>query len=198
MALLRACADAILIGSGTLRSSPAGTWRPDRAYPPAAAALTELRRSRARPELPPVAVVTARGSVDPAHPLLERGVTLLTTTGAAATLRTRVPNASEVVAVNDGDAVDLAAALAHLRERGHELILSEAGPAVLGSLLAAHLVDELFLTVSSLLAGRAAAPRLGLVEGVELLPDTRVQASLRSLRRSGDHLLARYALASTV
>ncbi len=138
MALLRACADAILIGAGTLRSSPAGTWRPDRAYPPAADALAELRRGRGRPELPAVAVVTGGASLDPAHPLLERGVTVLTTERAAPGLRARVPAASEVVAVNDGDAVDLAAALALLRERGHELILSEAGPTVLGGLLAAR------------------------------------------------------------
>ena len=195
MALLRACADAILIGAGTLRSSPAGTWRPDRAYPPAADALAALRRSRGAPELPLVAVLTGGASLDATHPLLERGVTVLTTERAAAGLRARVPAASEVVAVHGGDTVDLAAALALLRDRGHELILSEAGPTVLGGLLAGDLVDELFLTVSPLVAGRAGAPRLALVEGVELLPDVRVEASLRSLRRDGDHLLVRYALA---
>src|SRR6185312_15996252 len=38
MGLLRACADAVLIGSGTLLSSPKGTWRPERVYPKAAEA----------------------------------------------------------------------------------------------------------------------------------------------------------------
>jgi hypothetical protein len=43
------------------------------------------------------------------------------------------------------------------------------------------------------LAGRlAAGRRLGLVEGVELLPETRVAPHLLSLRMSGDHLFARY------
>jgi len=55
-------------------------------------------------------------------------------------------------------------------------------------------VDELFLTVSPVLAGRlASVRRLGLVEGVELLPATRIAPRLLSLRTSGDHLFARYA-----
>src|SRR5439155_6838478 len=94
----------------------------------------------------------------------------------------------DVVAVNDGDWVDMRGALAVLRERGHRLVLAEAGPTVFGSLLAEGLVDELFLTLSPVLAGRLrAAHRLSLVEGVELLPDLRVAGRLRSLRRSESH-----------
>jgi riboflavin biosynthesis pyrimidine reductase len=56
-------------------------------------------------------------------------------------------------------------------------------------------VDELFLTVSPLLAGRAGTgARLGLVEGVELIPQTRVAGRLRSVRAHGSHLFLRYAL----
>ncbi len=194
LALLRACADVVLVGSGTLLSSPKGTWRIDRAYPPAAEALAVLRASRGRPEQPLVAVVTAGGSLDPGHPVLEAGALLLTTEGAAAGLRARVPEAAEVVAVNGGDAVDLPAAVEVLRERGCAAILSEGGPTLFGQLLASRLVDELFLTVSPLLAGRAAAARLGLVEGLELVPQTRVVGSLRSVRSHGSHLFLRYSL----
>ena len=74
------------------------------------------------------------------------------------------------------------------------MILSEAGPSLFGSLLASFLVDELFLTVSPLLAGRGAAARLGLVEGVELLPEARVAGRLRSVRTHGSHLFLRYSL----
>ena len=193
MALLRACADVVLLGSGTLLASPQGTWRADRVYPPAAAAFAELRASRGRPERPAVVIVTAGGSFDPAHPVLESGALVLTTADAAPALRASVPAASEVVAVGESDAVELPAALALLRERGHGVVLSEGGPTLFASLLASRLVDELFLTVSPLVAGRAQEPRLALVEGVELLPDTHVEASLRSVRRSGSHLLARYA-----
>jgi riboflavin biosynthesis pyrimidine reductase len=194
LALVRACADAIVVGSGTLLSSPKGTWRVDRAFPPAAEALLELRARRGRPEQPLLAVVTTGASLDPAHSVLESGALVLTTEEAAPALRASVPEATEVVAVNGGDTVDLAAAVEVLRTRGCSVILSEAGPSMFGSLLSSGLVDELFLTVSPLLAGRAAAARLGLVEGVELMPQTRVAGRLRSVRTHGSHLFLRYGL----
>jgi riboflavin biosynthesis pyrimidine reductase len=194
LALVRACSDAIVVGSGTLLSSPQGTWRVDRAYPGAAEALAELRARRGRPAQPLVAVVTTGASLDPAHPVLEAGALVLTTQDGAPRLRTSVPEAAEVVAVNTGQTVDLAPALDVLRERGCSVVLTEAGPSMFGSLVASGLVDELFLTVSPLLAGRAASARLGLVEGVELIPDTRVGGRLRSVRANGSHLFLRYAL----
>src|SRR5262249_61725973 len=109
----------------------------------------------------------------------------------AALLGVSVPN---VVVVNAGGWVDLCSAVAWLRAQGHAQILAEAGPTTFGELVAADLVDELFLTVSSVLAGRsAAANRLGLVETISLLPERRVAASLLSVRRGGGHLFLRYA-----
>jgi riboflavin biosynthesis pyrimidine reductase len=99
--------------------------------------------------------------------------------------------------VNEGDWVDLRAALAVLHGRGHSLVLSEAGPTIFGSLLADKLVDELFLTVSPVLAGRlTAGGRLGLVEGVELLPQAHIAGRLMSVGRSESHLFLRYNLQS--
>lgn len=194
MGLLRACADVVLVGSGTMLASPQGTWLPERVYPPAAAELAELRRRRGRPERPTIAFVTAGGSIDPTHPALEREAIVLTTTRAAADLRATVPTSSDVVAVNDGDQVDLRLALVLLRERGHTAILSESGPTLFGSLLAAGLADELFLTVSPLLAGRGSRPRLPLVDGVELLPDATLPVRILSARRHEQHLFLRYGL----
>jgi riboflavin biosynthesis pyrimidine reductase len=78
---------------------------------------------------------------------------------------------------------------------GHRLILSEAGPHLFGSLLAERLVDELFLTLSPLIAGRRSLDgRLALVEETQLLPERADEARLLSLRRTGSHLLARYEL----
>jgi riboflavin biosynthesis pyrimidine reductase len=194
LALLRACADAVVVGSGTLRSSPQGTWRIDKAYPPATAALAELRARRGRSKQPLVVVVTTGASLDAAHPVLESGALVLTTEAAAAGLRESVPGASEVVAVTDGATVDLAAGLDLLRERGSSVILTEAGPSMFGSFVASGLVDELFLTVSPVLAGRGSDARLGLVEGIELLPQSRVTGRLRSVRTHDSHLFLRYKL----
>jgi riboflavin biosynthesis pyrimidine reductase len=189
MGLLRAAASAVLIGSGTLLSSPNGTWRPDRVYPKAAAGFAALRAAWGLPERPAVAVVSSGASLDPNHPVLQEAVLLTTTRGA----EQLAPVLPDVVAVNDGDWVDLRAALAVLRARGHSLVLSEAGPTMFGSLLADGLVDELFLTVSPVLAGRlTVGGRLGLVEGVELLPQARIAPRLRSVRRAEDHLFLRY------
>jgi riboflavin biosynthesis pyrimidine reductase len=189
MGLLRACADAVVIGSGTLLSSPRGTWRPEKVYPRGAEAFAELRAAWRLPERPAVAVVSTGASLDPAHPVLQDAVVLTTVRGAEQ-LGSLLP---DVVAVNDGDWVDLRAAVAVLRARGHARILSEAGPTMFGSLLADALVDELFLTVSPVLAGRLeVGRRLGLVEGVELLPQVRAAPRLVSVRRAGAHLFLRY------
>ena len=194
LALLRACADIVLVGAGTLAASPTGTWRVDKAYPEAADAFAELRAARGLPEQPRVAVVTSGTSFVPSHPVLENGAVVLTTDAAATGLAGSVPHATEVVAVNDGASVDLPAAVASLRERGYGVIVSEAGPTLFGQLVAAELVDELFLTVSPLLACHALAPRLNLVEGVELLPERRIAGRLRSVRAHDSHLFLRYAL----
>jgi riboflavin biosynthesis pyrimidine reductase len=194
MGLLRALADVVLIGSGTMLAAPKGTWRADKVYPAAAGAFAELRRRLGKPEHPAVAIVTAGGSFDPGHPVLETGAIVLTTSTYAAELV--VPPASEVVAVNDGDSVDPAAAIAVLRARGHEHVLSEGGPTLFTSLVASGLVDELFLTVSPLLAGRSGVKRLSLADGANLLPDTRVEARVLSIRRHESHLFLRYGLSS--
>jgi riboflavin biosynthesis pyrimidine reductase len=189
MGLLRAFADVVLIGSGTLLASPEGRWRPAGVYPAGKQAFAELRTRLGKTKHPAVAVVTTGASLDVTHPVLADALVLTTVRGAEK-LDGIVPN---VVAVNDGDLVDLRAVLELLRNRGHSLVLSEAGPTTFGELLAQGLVDELFLTVSPVLAGRlASGRRLGLVEGVELLPQARVSPRLLSLRRAGEHLFVRY------
>jgi riboflavin biosynthesis pyrimidine reductase len=197
MGLLRAFADVVVVGSGTMLASPKGTWRAERVYPPAADAYAELRRRLGKSEHPAVAVVTAGGSFDPTHPVLETGAVVLTTEGAAADIRASVPSATDVVAVSGGDWVEPRAAVDALRARGHELVLAEGGPTLFTSLVAAGLVDELFLTVSPLLAGRSGRPRLSLADGAELLPDVRIAGDLVSIRRHESHLFLRYRLGTT-
>jgi len=162
MALLRACADAVVIGAGTLRASPGNSWTAEAAFPSLAAELAGLRQSLGMRGHPDVVVLTRAGAVDPPEAIAERLVAR----------------------------ADVGAAVEELRERGRGRILCEGGPTLLGSLLSANLVDELFLTVSPLIAGRG----LSLVEGAELLPHRRRAASLAGVRRDGDHLFLHYLL----
>lgn len=194
MGLLRALADAVLIGAGTLTASPRGSWTPERAYPPAAAAFAELRRRLGRSKTPELAILSGRGSIDYTHPALNAGALVLTSEPGAARLRRRLPVTSSILTLGKETTIDPRRVVGALHERGHGLILSEAGPHGFGALASAGLVDELFLTLSPLLAGSAEhTDRLALAEGVDLVP-LRVEGRLLGLRRQGGHLFLRYEL----
>ena len=193
MGLLRAFADVVLIGAGTLRAEPDHLWTPGRVYPPTADAYALLREVLGRPAALPLAVLTAGGGIDPRLPALAGGLILTTDAGAARI--GRPPAGLRVISLGAGPVVDVGAAVARLRGEGFGMILTEGGPHLFGQLLAASLVEELFLTVAPVIAGRdRSSTQIGLVEGVSLLPDLAVRGRLKSARRSGDHLFLRYAL----
>jgi riboflavin biosynthesis pyrimidine reductase len=195
MGLLRACADVVLVGAGTLSAAPRTHWTAEHAYPPAAEFYARLRRQRDRPPHPTLAVLSGSGSIDARHPGLAGRTLILTSGPGAARLGRRLPRSATIVPIGCTPTLEPAAAVQALRAGGHELILCEGGPTVFGSLLAARFVDELFLTMSPILAGRAAQrPRPGLIENAEFLPTRNIAGRLLSMRRSQSHLFARYAL----
>ena len=82
-----------------------------------------------------------------------------------------------------------------LSERGYRRILTEGGPRLMGELLQAGAVDELFLTVSPLvLGGGIHESRPPFAAGADLLPDGPLLARLLSVRRSNAYLFLRYSL----
>lgn len=195
MGLLRACADAVLIGAGTLRAAPDSLWTPTYIYPDAAAEFGQLRKDLGRLDEPRLVLLTARGEVDPHHPALEVGALILTTSRGATKLRGRLPGSSTIVAMGDSRSINLVDVIATLRSEGHQVVLSEGGPTVIGGLLQTGLLDELFLTLSPILAGRSdVGGRPGLVEGAELLPTRSISGDLLSVRKHGPHLFLRYAI----
>jgi len=195
MGLLRACADAILVGAGTFMASPRTRWTAEHAYPPAAPFYAELRRRRNRPRHPTLAVLSGSGEIDPRHPGLQERSLILTSEPGAARLGRDLPASSAIVPLGANSTLDPVAAIDVLRAGGHHLILCEGGPTLFGALLAAKAIDELFLTISPLLAGRAAdARRLSLLEEAAFLPGRTVSCDLLSLRRAGSHLFLRYEL----
>jgi riboflavin biosynthesis pyrimidine reductase len=195
MGLLRAQADAVLVGAGTLHGSPRSRWTAERAYPPAAPLYAELRRALGRPAQPTLAVLSGSGHLDTDHPGLTEPSLVLTSERGAARLRGCLPATAEALPLAAEGPLDVTTAVEALRARGHAMILCEGGPTVFAALAAAGLVDDLFLTLSPLLAGRVAGDgRLALVEEASFLPGRTVGGLLVSLRRAGSHLFLRYAL----
>ncbi|HEY6740403.1 MAG TPA: dihydrofolate reductase family protein [Actinopolymorphaceae bacterium] len=192
MGVLRARADVVLVGSGTLHAHPTIRWTPEEAHPPSATAYAAYRDQLGLPPAPTVAVLSRSGRLDVNHPAVVAGAVVLTSPEGADRLRGRLPDESRVVPLGDG--ADPTAAIEGLRSLGHRYILSEAGPHVFGAMLAAGVVDELFLTRSPLLAGRSVEfPGMSLVEGTSLVPGRTPVGRLVGLRKHGEHLFLRYA-----
>jgi riboflavin biosynthesis pyrimidine reductase len=146
--VLRSLADVILVGAGTARAE---RYRPVRL----AEAWPQLRAGRT--PTPPLAVVTAGLNLDPAGPLLAAGPglarTIVLTTQAAPTERVVAAGRHADVIVAGRQMVSPAEAVAALAERGHQRILVEGGPSLLGQLVVGGQLDELCLTYSPVLAG---------------------------------------------
>ena len=197
MGLLRAIADAVLVGAGTLRAAAGEAWTPASIHPPSAAAYADLRRRLGLREQPITAVVTGSGALDLRHPGLADPaveVVVITTAAGVATLRRQaVPGHVDIRST--GDRIEPRDVLQTLAFHGAELVLCEGGPHLIGELLTAGLVDELFLTIAPQLAGRSPRhPRLGLLENAAFDLADAPWARLVDLRRSGDHLFTRYRL----
>ena len=177
---LRALADAILIGTGTLRAE--GYDRLVR---------SEERRARRRAaglaDDPLAVLLTRRFDVPWDAGLFQAAEQpVLVYTGVDGSVPD-VPAPVEVVRLVDPTP---AAALADLRARGVVALLCEGGPTLHGALHAAGLVDELFVTVAPLLTGDEAEPTV--IAGGRL-PDT-VALTLLSVGRHGSELFLRYAV----
>ena len=124
-------------------------------------------------------------------------VVIATTPAGAARLDSidLAPNV-RVETVGDGDGVPAARLVELTAALGARLVLCEGGPHLVGDLVGAGLLDELFLTVAPQLGGRDDEhPRFGLVEGTAFRVADAPWAELASIRRSGDHLFLRYGIA---
>lgn len=193
MGLLRACADAVVIGAGTLQGSPQTHWTPQHAYPAAADLYDELRRMRGLPQQPLLVVISGSGRIDPHHPGFAERALVLTTEEHERDLRERLPPSATVRAIGERPPLNVLAAIDVLRDAGNHVILCEGGPTLFGDLVKARAVDELFLTISPRLAGQDPHhERLSLVEGAALLPQALAGCRLLTARKAGSHLFLRY------
>ena len=194
MGLLRACADAVLLGAGTLRATPGHHWTPEHIFPDLASGFAELRRSLGRKPRPRLVLFSGSGQVDVSHPAVVAGATIVTSAAGARVLEGRLPDSCDVIEVGESGPVDVTQAVADLRSRGYEVLLTEGGPHLAGDLVANGLLDEAFVTISPVIAGRDRDQRLGMVAGAKFLPGHGAWSTLLSARRHSDFLFLRYRL----
>jgi riboflavin biosynthesis pyrimidine reductase len=192
MALLRGVADAVVVGSGTLREH-GGPWTAERAFPVAADLFRGARAALPAAEAPTLVVVTASGDLPHDHPALEAALVVTTASGSRA-IADRGIACAAVIDLGDADEVAPRDAIQHLRERGYRRILTEGGPKLMGSMLRASVVEHLFLTISPKLVGGGSG-RLPLSDEADLL-DRNPGMRLLSVRRGEDYLFLRYELAA--
>jgi riboflavin biosynthesis pyrimidine reductase len=192
MGLLRATADAVLIGAGTFRKVSRALWHADSIYPAAGDLFAELRRKLGLRPHPLLVVVSASGEIDARHPALEDAL-IVTTPAGATRLRGTLPAGARVL-TTEGQLVSGRALLDSLHAEGLQAILTEGGPSLVGELYRDGLIDELFLTVSPRLFGRYAGDaRKSLVDGVDLAGAlTGLGLTLASVRRHESYLFLRY------
>jgi riboflavin biosynthesis pyrimidine reductase len=182
---LRSAVDAVLVGAGTVRAERYGRIIPD-------ASRRSQRLARGLSEEPLACVVSGRVALEPDIPLLrEPAARVVILTASQASLPDSPAQIDYVRCGHDGQ-LDLAAALTELCERFHvSSILCEGGPHLAFQLLTAGLVDELFLSLSPLLAGGepAGGEALRILAGGELQPP--VELDLLTVLRAGSSLFLR-------
>jgi riboflavin biosynthesis pyrimidine reductase len=193
LGLLRAAADAVVVGAGTLREERGGHWTPEQPFPDAAAGFAELRRAARSSERPLTVIVSASGDLDLTTPALSEGApVLILTTPAGAKRLAGAPPHLRVRALERTTAAEILKAT--VAETAGKLILTEGGPTLLGHFLREGLLDELFLTIAPRIVGRDdTARRLALVEGAAFLPGQAPEARLMSVKTAGDYLFLRFA-----
>lgn len=209
MGLLRARADAVIFGAGSLHDDSGHVRTPAFIYPALAGEYAAYREQLGRTELPLNVVVSGSGRVDLREPTFHtpglRVLIATTSAGAARLASESLPPGVEARAIapsipNTGqETISLTALLALLSDDySVRVALTEGGPRLLAGFVSAGLLDELFLTLAPQLAGRDAAnPRLALIEGLAYTPGAAPWSELVSLKRTGSHLLLRYRFQRT-
>ena len=196
MAMLRAAADAVLIGAGTLRASVGHQWTPSRLAPANTEELMAYRVALGRATADaPLVVVTGSGDL-PQHVALTRpstDVVIVTTPAGNGRVAAEFPRWTRIVLPGE-DRIDGALiARALYTELGARLVLCEGGPTLLGTLVASGSAHEFFLTIAPRIAGRDPAhARPGMVQGWAGSADALPDCDIMSVRRAAELLLLRY------
>jgi 5-amino-6-(5-phosphoribosylamino)uracil reductase len=185
---VRAGADAILVGAGTVRHD-------DPRLLVRSPARIAVRRAAGWPEHPTRVTVTARAKLDPAARFFTCGAGPRLVYCARDTVEMARGELGHLATVVDGGApLTLRRVGEDLAARGVRRLMVEGGGQVLTQLLAQGLADELQLAVAPFFVGTSAATRF---VGPGRFPlDADHRARLVETRAVGDVVLLRYALSA--
>jgi len=134
---LRAEADVVLHGAGTVRADPLSARVPEE--------LSEERRRRGLSAQPLGAIITRSGNLPRRHPYYESPTVVYVTSDNAVAVDSATTEVCRIASVE--------AAVADLHRRGVMRILCEGGPTLNTALLQEGLVDEIFLTIAPKILG---------------------------------------------
>ncbi|MGP7961042.1 dihydrofolate reductase family protein [Sanguibacter sp. A247] len=179
--VLRALADVVLVGAGTVRAEGYGPVE-------VAERVRGLRRTAGRDDTLWLAIVTRSGEVPAA---LASDPSVVVATGVLGAARLEGLIDPERLLVCGTDDIDLRDVLGSLAERGLGRVLTEGGPHLLAALLAADLVDDLCVTTSPHAVGPGAG-RIVAGESAEAHP---AAVHLATLLRADDVLMTRWTVA---
>lgn len=202
MGLLRAIADAIIVGAGTLREARNHRWTAAYIYPSLTDAYQQLRKTLGK-SIPPLnVIVTERGNISLDLPLFQTSevpVLIVTTKQGENRINAQtIPPSVQVLALEGNGPLSARAILEEVtRVRKCEVILTEGGPQLFGTFLAEQCLNELFLTLAPQVAGRDENnERPGIVAGKLFAPEHPVWGKLISIKRGESHLFLRYEFES--
>jgi riboflavin biosynthesis pyrimidine reductase len=200
MGLLRAAADAVIVGSGTLAADPEHLWTPQAICPELGDDYRRLTDAMAKPRAALNVIVSAAGTVNLRLPVFASGkvaaMIITTPQGAKQLRRQRVPDAVQIHVTRQRSGEISAAEI--LRTVGGAItgkrILVEGGPRLLATFYKERLVDEQFLSLAPQLSGREIGDaRMSLVMGKTFAPRDPLWGRLTDARQGSRLLFLRYS-----
>jgi riboflavin biosynthesis pyrimidine reductase len=202
MGLLRAAADAVIVGSGTLAADPDHLWTPEGICPEFKDDYRRFDAAMRKPAAALNVIVSAAGSLNLRLPVFSSGkapaMIITTARGAKQLLKNKVPDSLHIHAIRrragEIPAREILEAVG--RSIAGKRILVEGGPRLLGTFYNERLISEQFLSLAPQLAGREAGDaRMSLVMGETFAPNHPRWGKLIDARAGTRLLFLRYSFA---
>ena len=199
MGLLRAVADAVVVGAGTFRAVRNHVWTPEHVWPRLAEEYAALRTELGKEGPPLNVIVTASGRIDFDCRVFHSGevpVLIITTPeGKDLIYGGERPQSVQVTAPESAGSLTPQGILDAISAvRTSDVILVEGGPLLIGDFFEDRRLDELFFTLAPQIAGRdGSVERPGLVAGKIFAPENPLWGKLVGIKRGHSHLFLRYS-----